>query len=173
MTDFADLLVADRGQPAQSIIRITKAGFDAWLKSQPAPVRVAATAARFEGKPESHLILPADNGKDWSVVIGVEESEADPWQLAGIVARLPEGSLSAGRGQSVLGDAALGWLLAQHRFDRYRESPEPARLAGVAVRRSGADRFHRACWPRRYRPGPRSGRYAQRSDHGPGRALLR
>jgi leucyl aminopeptidase len=125
MTDFADLLVADRGQPAQSIIRITKAGFDAWLKSQPAPVRVAATAARFEGKPESHLILPADNGKDWSVVIGVEESEADPWQLAGIVARLPEGSYRLAEGNP--GDAALGWLLAQHRFDRYRESPEPAR----------------------------------------------
>jgi leucyl aminopeptidase len=125
MTDFADLLVADRGQPAQSIVRITRAGFGAWLKSQPAAARLAATAARFEGKPESHLILPADNGKDWSIVIGVEEGEADPWQLAGIVARLPEGTYRLAEGNP--GDAALGWLLAQHRFDRYRESPEPAR----------------------------------------------
>jgi leucyl aminopeptidase len=125
MTDFAPLLAPDRGQPACSIIRVTKAGFEDWLKTQPARVRTAVAAARFEAKAETSVILPDDSGDDWSVAIGIDEGEADPWQLAGIAARLPEGSYRLAEGSP--GEAALGWLLAQHRFDRYRETPEPAR----------------------------------------------
>lgn len=125
MTDFAPLLAPDRGQPARSIIRITKAAFEDWLKTQPARVRTAVAAARFEAKPETSVILPGDSGDDWSVAIGIEEGEADPWQLAGIAARLPEGTYRLAEGSP--GEAALGWLLAQHRFDRYRETLEPAR----------------------------------------------
>jgi leucyl aminopeptidase len=125
MTDFAALLAADRDQPAYSIARITKSGFDDWLKGQPARARAAVTAARFEGKPNSQVILPADSGEGWSVVIGVAEGDADPWQLAGIASRLPEGTYRLA--DAAPGEAALGWLLAQHRFDRYRQKPEPAR----------------------------------------------
>ncbi|WP_404712886.1 leucyl aminopeptidase family protein [Sphingomonas sp. MMS24-J13] len=125
MTDFPILLAPDRGQPACAIIRVTKKGFDDWLKTQPARARTAVTAARFEGKPDSHAFLPSDLGDGWSVVIGIDEGEHDPWQLAGIAGRLPEGTYRLAEGSP--GETALGWLLAQHRFDRYRETPEPAR----------------------------------------------
>ena len=125
MTEFSALLAADRGQPATALIRVTKAGFDDWLKTQPPRARTIIAAARFEGKPGSHVILPDDATEGWSVAIGVDEDEADPWQLADIVGRLPEGTYRLAEGGP--GDAALGWLLAQHRFDRYREKPEPAR----------------------------------------------
>jgi hypothetical protein len=71
-------------------------------------------------------------------VIGIEEGEADPRQLADIAARLPEGSYQAAEGSP--SEAALGWLLAQHRFDRYRETPEPSRLPIPSGSDSGGGR---------------------------------
>ncbi len=126
MTDFASLLQPDRGQPARSILSVTKAGFDAWLKSQPPRARAAVAAARFEGKAGSHVILPGDGADEWSVAIGIDPDDAgDPWALAGLAAALPAGSYRPA--DPFAPEAALGWLLAQHRFDRYRETPEPAR----------------------------------------------
>ncbi len=59
---------------------------------------------------------------DWSAVLGVTAT-AGPWDLAPAAARLPAGTYRIG--EATPGDAALGWLLAQHRFDRYRSSPDP------------------------------------------------
>ena len=52
--------------------------------------------------------MPADDG---------------PWDTAAAVSRLPEGSYRLGEGSPDGG--ALGWLLAQHRFDRYLSDPDP------------------------------------------------
>ena len=121
MTDFASLIAADRGQPARSLSLIAKADFGDWLKGQPPRARAAIEAARFEGKADSLVILPGDAAEDWSVAIGAD-SVAGPWTLANAAAKLPEGAYRLAEG--VPGDAALGWLLAQHRFDRYREKPD-------------------------------------------------
>ena len=123
MTDFASLLVADRGQPARTIVRVVRAGFDQWLAAQPARHRAAAMAARFDGAPETLVILPGD-GEDWSVAVGVDEAD-DPWALAAAAARLPEGHYRLDG--AAPGQGALGWLLAQHRFDRYRAAGDPPR----------------------------------------------
>ena len=50
MTDFASLLVADRGQKARPIHLVDKDGFDAWLKKRPAEDRALLEAHRFDGK---------------------------------------------------------------------------------------------------------------------------
>jgi leucyl aminopeptidase len=121
MTDFASLIAADRGQPARSLALIAKADFADWLKAQPPRARAAVQAARFEGKADSFAILPGDDAEDWSVAIGIDTA-GGPWTLATAAAKLPEGSYRLADGAP--GDAALGWLLAQHRFDRYREKPE-------------------------------------------------
>jgi leucyl aminopeptidase len=121
MTDFASLITADRGQPARTLSVVTQANFVDWLKSQPPRARSAVEAARFEGKADSIAILPGDSMEDWSVAIGTE-AVAGPWTLASAAAKLPEGAYRLNEG--LPGDAALGWLLAQHRFDRYREKPE-------------------------------------------------
>ncbi|MBW8743130.1 MAG: leucyl aminopeptidase family protein [Sphingomonas sp.] len=121
MTDFASLIVADRGQAARSITLVPRTGFADWLKGQPPRARAAVEAARFEGKPDTLAILPGDGAEEWNVVLGIEAA-GGPWALASAAAKLPEGSYRLSEGAP--GDGALGWLLAQHRFDRYREKPE-------------------------------------------------
>jgi leucyl aminopeptidase len=118
MTDFAALLVADRGQPATTIIPVAKDAFADWLKAQPARARAAIAATRFEAKPDTLVILPGDAAEEWTVAIGVEDP-ADVWTLAHAAAKLPEGTYRLADDAAAL--PALGWLLAQHRFDRYRD----------------------------------------------------
>ena len=121
MTDFASLIAADRGQAARALALVTKADLADWLKGQPARARTAVEAGRFEGKADTLAILPGDSAEDWSVVVGVDPA-GGPWTLANAAAKLPEGAYRLADGAP--GDGALGWLLAQHRFDRYREKPE-------------------------------------------------
>jgi leucyl aminopeptidase len=122
MTDFASLILPDRGQPARSLTLVAKGDFAEWLKTQPPRARAAIEAARFEGKADTLAILPGDEADAWSVAIGVD-GPVGPWTLAYAAAKLPEGTYRLAEGAP--GDAALGWLLAQHRFDRYREKVEP------------------------------------------------
>ncbi|SNS77182.1 leucyl aminopeptidase [Sphingomonas laterariae] len=135
MTDFASLLQPDRGQPAHLVHTVRKAGFDDWLAGQPERARSAVEAALFKGKPGEFALLPGAKPEDWAVAVGMPET-AGPWDLAGIVARLPAGAYRLAEGDA--GAAALGWLLAHHRFDRYRGEPEaiPQRvlLTGEAAR---------------------------------------
>lgn len=124
MTDFSDLLKADNQQPAHSIHLIETKGFDAWLATQPDKVRALVAAQRFKGKAGDQAILPGD-GDDWSVVAGVASKESlGPWCLARLAETLPEGTYRLAEG--IAGAAALGWLTAQYRFDRYRKDDAPA-----------------------------------------------
>ncbi|HEX8553763.1 MAG TPA: leucyl aminopeptidase family protein, partial [Sphingomonas sp.] len=78
---------------------------------------------RFTGKPGTHLLVP-DEGDAWHVAAAL--GDAGPWCLARLAEALPEGTYR------VFGDGAeagaLGWLLAQHRFTRYRREDAPARI---------------------------------------------
>jgi leucyl aminopeptidase len=121
MTDFRTLLEADRGQPACALNFVTTTSFDEWFKAQPPRARTAIAAARFKGKADTHVILPGDRPEEWSVAVGRDE-QAGPWTLASAAAKLPEGIYRLA--DDAPGEAALGWLLAQHRFDRYREKPD-------------------------------------------------
>jgi leucyl aminopeptidase len=126
MTDFASLLVADRGQKARPIHLVDKAGFDAWAKGRPAEDRALLAAHRFDGKKGfAFVLLP--RGNSFEVVSAVKNAaELSPWCLAKLAESLPEGTYKLAQGEP--GKAALGWLLAQHKFDAYRsktDQPEP------------------------------------------------
>ena len=122
MTDFASLLVADRGQKARPIHLVDKEGFAAWAQTRPAEDRAIIDAHRFEGK-GGFAILP--RGGDFEVVAAAKEAQAlSPWCLAGLAEKLPEGTYKLDDAEA--GVAGLGWLLAQHRFDRYRAEPDDA-----------------------------------------------
>lgn len=124
MTDFASLLIADRGQLAHNLHLVDKDSFEDWLKDQSGRIRVAVSAQRFKGKGYELAILPGDDAAEWSVVLGVANAaELSPWCLAKAGGSLPEGNYRLANGN--LGSGALGWLLAQHGFDRYRSEPEP------------------------------------------------
>ena len=117
MTDFAALLAPIDGQPSVPLIPVTKAGLDGWLAAQSERVRVAVAAQDFKAAPDSIAILPGDGPADWFVVAGVAEGPLGPWALATPAEKLPAGRFAlAGE----LGQAGLGWCLAQHRFGRYR-----------------------------------------------------
>ena len=128
MTDFASLLVADRGQTARLLHPVDKAGFEEWVKGQPERVRTAAAAQRFAAKGFELAILPGEAADDWSVALGVANvAELSPWCLAKAGGSLPDGNYRLAQGSA--GPAALGWLLAQHRFDRYRSENDPRQQA--------------------------------------------
>ncbi len=137
MADLSQLLQPDKGQPATSLILIDKKGFDAWLSGQPERVRQAAAAQGFRGEGYQLAILPGELS-GWSALLGVANTEAlTPWCLAKAAESLPEGTYRVD-GRSP-GAAALGWLLGQYRFIRYKKdaaakgprillTDEPARI---------------------------------------------
>ncbi|HEX6741704.1 MAG TPA: leucyl aminopeptidase family protein [Sphingomicrobium sp.] len=129
MTDFAALLVADRGQKARPIHLVDKAGFEAWAKGRPAEDRAVLAAHCFDGKKGfAFALLPRGNG--FEVVSAVKNAaELSPWCLAKLAESLPEGTyriagtVPGGDCPSVA-KAMLGWLLAQHKFDAYRSKQD-------------------------------------------------
>ena len=124
MTDFSALLKADNQQPARTIHLIEAADLDIWMTAQPERVRAVAQAQKFRGKAMEQSILPGEGAGDWSVVAGVADKAAlGPWCLARLAETLPEGTYRLAQGAP--GAAALGWMLAQHRFDRYRKDDAP------------------------------------------------
>src|SRR5437868_10731788 len=124
MTDFASLLLADRGQKARLIHLVDKDSFAGWAKKRPADDRALLEAQRFDGKSAyAFALLP--RGGDFEVVSAVQSSaELSPWCLAKLGESLPEGTYKLASGEP--GKAALGWLLAQHRFDEYRSKKDDA-----------------------------------------------
>jgi leucyl aminopeptidase len=123
MTDYTALLLPARDQPARAVHVVDAAGFDAWLGAQPVRARAAVAASGFKAKPGDFALLPGDVADDWSAVAGVKDAAAlGPWCLAAAAQKLPGGTY---RTTQPPGPAALGWLLAHYRFDRYRSSAEP------------------------------------------------
>jgi len=132
MTDFAQLLVADRDQKARPIYLVDKDGLEAWLKKRPAEDRALLAAQRFDGKKAyDFALLP--RGNEFEVVSAVKNSaELSPWCLAKLAETLPQGTYKLADGEP--GKAALGWLLAQHEFDSYRaKKEEPERGPRVLI----------------------------------------
>jgi leucyl aminopeptidase len=124
MTDFASLLLPDRGQNARPIHLVDQNSFAEWAKRRPADDRALLDAQRFDGKNAgAFVILP--RGGDFEVVAAVKTTtDLSPWCLAAIAEKLPGGNYKLAGGEA--GAAALGWLLAQHRFERYRSKKDDA-----------------------------------------------
>lgn len=136
MTDFAQFLAPDHGQPARLIHVVHPDKFGDWLAQQPARTRTAVAANKVVGKPGNRAILPADGAEDWAMLLVCNEAESSPWRIASLGDGLPEGTYRLADGEP--GAAMLGWALAQHKFTRYRAAEpqgprvlltgEPARI---------------------------------------------
>ncbi|MEO5809026.1 MAG: leucyl aminopeptidase family protein, partial [Sphingomicrobium sp.] len=124
MTEFAALLQPDRGGAAHLIHLVDKDSFDGWAKRQPKARRALIDAARFDGKTGfQYLVLPTEGQAVEIVSTVANVAELSPWCLARLGEALPAGSYRLAEWEP--GPAMLGWLLAQHRFDRYRSKPKP------------------------------------------------
>jgi len=121
LTDFAALLRADDGGPATELTLVTAAAIETLLRDQGERTRAFVLAQGFKARPDEIALIPGDAPGAWSALVGVD-TELTPWSLAAAAARLPAGRyrVSAGIGAAGFGAAGFGWLLAQHRFARYR-----------------------------------------------------
>ncbi len=118
MTEFADLIQADRGQDATEIRLTAKAGLDDLLKSLSAGQRASLSAQRFEGGAGQVGIVPDGDGV--FVVGGVADPDnLKSYCLAALAAKLPEGTYRVAGAEP--GAAMFGWLTAHYRFTRYKD----------------------------------------------------
>ena len=126
MTDFASLLVADRGQKARPIHLVDKDGFAAWLKKRPAEDRALLEAQRFDGENRIRLCAAAARRRLRGGQRGQDRRCALPVVPRQARRKPARRHLPARRASPA--SAALGWLLGQHRFDPYRsKKDEPER----------------------------------------------
>lgn len=122
MTDFSRLLVADRGEPATPVHLVSEAGLDQFRSQLSEVGRTMLAAADFRAGKDKALFLPAADGKSFLVVVGLGKDQPGRWTLASAIPLLPEGNY---RLASSCPPVALhGWLLAQHRFTRYRKADD-------------------------------------------------
>ena len=122
MTDFSDLIQADRGQDAVPIHLTTKAKLEDLLKSLSAGQRASLSAQRFEGAANQVGIVP--DGDGFFAVGGVSDLEAlTSYCLAALAEKLPAGTYRLVDAEAGL--AMFGWLTAQYRFTRYKKDEEP------------------------------------------------
>ena len=119
--DFSALLQPDRGQPARAVDIVVPADWPAWLAAQPPRARAAITAHGLTGKAGNKAILPGDSAEEWSAVLVCDEPPSSPWRFASLGGFLPAGIYRLAGNP---GAGALGWLLGQYRFDRYRKTDE-------------------------------------------------
>ncbi|MBW0144785.1 leucyl aminopeptidase family protein [Sphingomicrobium clamense] len=140
MTDLSDRLQPDTGQAATTIHLVDEKSFAEWRKGQSPAIRNLLDARRYDGKSGyASMILPGENDEDWSVVSTVANvDELSPWCLSKLGEVLPAGTYRLANDLEP-GPAKLGWLLGQHRFDRYlSQKPEDAGprvlLTGKAAR---------------------------------------
>ena len=151
-------------------------GFDAWARRQSPARRALLEAMHFEGKSAFQFaLLPGEGGAHDVVTTVANADELSPWCLARLGESLAAGNYRLAEGSP--GIAALGWLLAQHRFERYKSTPRPERGARVLLTGEAAgDRPDRAAGARRprwsatwsTRPPPTLGRPSSRRS----RAIL-
>lgn len=124
LPDPADLVRPDNGQSAHAIHIVDAKSHDGWLAGQPERVRAAIAAQGFKPADYAHAILPGNGADDWSVITCVaNQEELSTWCLAKLADLLPEGLYRLADGEP--GQAALGWMLGQYRFGRYKSDSKP------------------------------------------------
>jgi leucyl aminopeptidase len=128
------------------------AGYASWLAARDAVQSAWLRAQDFKPERGRVLLLPDAQGHPCAAVAGLGTSQGDsvrppfdPWLAAQIAERLPAGSyaLAEDLPAATATQFALGWLIGQYRFGRYRNVGAPrARL----VQPAGADlRYVLAC----------------------------
>lgn len=137
MTDFASLLLPDDGAPASALIPLTPEALATYLGTASERTRTLIAAHRFKAAADDVLLLPTDSPATLEALIGFGSTPPGPFALAAAAAKLPPGRWRLAE-PAPLQLPFLGWLLAQHRFTRYKAatnaeprillSPEPAAI---------------------------------------------
>ncbi|TDL78411.1 leucyl aminopeptidase family protein [Palleronia sediminis] len=124
--------------PVRPLTVLTAAAFEDWAGTAPARHAAWAAANGFTGQAGRLLVLPdADGGVEAAVfgLGGAEDRARKRFMLAGARAGLPVGvwRLEGALAGEDLDEAALGFLLAGYRFDRYAAGAKPAAMARLVA----------------------------------------
>ena len=131
MTDRPRLAFAPAGSPALPLHLVRAEDAPAWLESQPDTTRGWLAAQGWAGAAGDPVLLPGPDGGVAGAVMGLGDAAARArgrFAVARAAARLPAGvwALAGTLSPDDRDEAALGWLLAGYRFDRYRSAKAPA-----------------------------------------------
>ena len=106
---------------------VDAAGFDAASAGLGAAQRQWLATVGFKGAPDTHALLPGDDGRLASVWAGVRAGD-HPYALALLPRALPAGRYHLAEPGLALDAtaAALSWQLGSYQFDRYKPRARPA-----------------------------------------------
>ncbi len=104
-----------------------------WLESRDAGTRAWVSASSFQGREGQSLVLPGRDGAPEGALWGIgapADRARTRFSLGGLRAALPGGTwrLAGEMAPEARDEAALGWLLAGYRFDRYATATPPAAM---------------------------------------------
>jgi leucyl aminopeptidase len=107
----------------------------------PAPTRRWLQASGFKAAPDTHALVPAEDGSVAAVWAGVR-SASHPWALAALPRKLPPGRYRLGDAglAAEAESAAFSWDLGSYVFDLYKPAPRESAellLAPTAAARRG------------------------------------
>ncbi|MGR3291574.1 MAG: leucyl aminopeptidase family protein [Paracoccaceae bacterium] len=129
------LIFSPPGTPTKPLYAISEAKLQTWISGLDSTAKNWVTASDFTGAAGTVLVLPNADGEVAGAAVGMGDEMSRQRQrfLVGAARdKLPAGDYSL-RGidpGTELDEAALGWLLAGYRYDRYAALPAPkARLA--------------------------------------------
>lgn len=141
--DPQDLFCSDDDGAAVPLLPLDAAGLAAWQGAADESARRWAETATFSAAQGAVLTLPGEDGRLAAVLVGLgaeasPDTLADPWLWAGVAETVPAQHyrLPDDLAADATRLAALGWALAQYRFDRYRApeaAPAPKRLCRPAA----------------------------------------
>lgn len=122
---------ADTAAPSKPLHVVASDRIDAFMAALPDFEREWLCATQFDAKLGDVRLLPAADGQIGSAVVGFGSAKARRRTRFGIAkacATLPAGvwHLEGPLGVAEKTEAALGWLLAQYRFDYYRPDAKAA-----------------------------------------------
>ncbi|MEO1026181.1 MAG: leucyl aminopeptidase family protein [Pseudomonadota bacterium] len=132
---------ADDTAGAKPLHLVSKENLEAWLTGLEAAQRAWAEASGFSAGAGQVVLFPDDTG---AVVVaagglgGAKDRARGRFHAAALRSKLPEGvwRFETDLTQAALDEAALGWLLAGYRFDRFAKAAAPK---ATLVRPEGVD----------------------------------
>lgn len=125
------LSFAPAGAESRPLFLVTSEGYADFLASQPAGVQSWLAAQNFSAAASDPVLLPGADGGVSGAVLGLGDARTrarSRFAVARAAAKLPAGAwhLATALDGDDTAEAALGWLLAGYRFDRYRAAKRPA-----------------------------------------------
>lgn len=130
---------ADPGADAAPLYLVKAEAAAAFITTQTPAVAAWLTSPGFAGRPGQLCVIPGADGRPVAAAFGMGDAAArrrGRFHIARAAADLPAGNwrLVGDLDPAAAEDAALGWLLAGYRFERYRSAAATGQTAGPRPR---------------------------------------